>query len=483
MAATATTSHSPTFPSTAPTSVDLGAGSDAVIVSASNSTQVRLTFTSSEVGNGSANDSDTQANQDGGLAVRMRPENSSGDIFMATSRYDDEGITFVADEGVTFDVRDLVSGAERGDHFEVVTLGTARRNDNLTAIQADRPYYFNAGMGNDTVTGGTGMDFLVGGAGDDSLNGGAGDDSYIGGSGNDTIVDDRGGNDIANYNVATDVTDSVNLGDGSDVVSVTAAAGTQIRLTFTSSEVGNGNANDSNTMANQDGGLALRFQTEDGTGALTGTVSRFDDEGITFVASDGVTFEVRDLVSGASRGDHFEVVTLGTSGNDTLTAVQADRPYYFNAGGGNDNVSGGNGMDFLVGGSGDDVLASGKGNDTFIAGSGNDLVSGASGLDIFIFNSALNATTNVDEITDFSHLDDTIQLDDAVFAGLTTGALAAEAFALSTEAEEADDRIIYNQSTGEVFFDADGGTRDDLTLFATISNKPGDLAADDFLVI
>ena len=70
-----------------------------------------------------------------------------------------------------------------------------------------------------------------------------------------------------------------------------------------------------------------------------------------------------------------------------------------------------------------------------------------------------------------------------MFAGLTTGALAAEAFALSTEAEEADDRIIYNQSTGEVFFDADGGTRDDLTLFATISNKPGDLAADDFLVI
>ena len=49
------------------------------------------------------------------------------------------------------------------------------------------------------------------------------------------------------------------LGDGNDTVTISAGRGVpEVRLTFTSSEVGNGNARDSNTMANQDGGLAVR---------------------------------------------------------------------------------------------------------------------------------------------------------------------------------------------------------------------------------
>ncbi|HEY8564017.1 MAG TPA: calcium-binding protein [Beijerinckiaceae bacterium] len=369
-----------------------GTGDDVLNVSAAAAGQVRVSFTSAEVGNGNPNDAGTLANQDGGLAVRLQLENASDGLTGAVSRFDDEGITFVSGTaGLTFDVRDLVSGVQRGNLFEVVTLGTSG-TDTQTAVQASRPYYFNAGLGNDVVTGGTANDFLVGGGGNDTLSGGDGNDSFIGGGGNDAIVGGAG-NDTAIVNVSTDGSDATDLGAGADIVSVSAASAGQIRLSFTSAEVGNGNALDAGTLANQDGGLAVRFQAEDGTGALTGGVSRFDDEGITFVAAAGTTFDVRDLVSGVQRGDAFEIVALGTQGADNLSAVQASRSYYFNAGQGNDVVTGGTANDFLVGGAGNDTLSGGDGNDAFIGGGGNDAISGGTGTDRVIFSFALNTAT------------------------------------------------------------------------------------------
>ncbi|GEP05629.1 calcium-binding protein [Methylobacterium oxalidis] len=371
---------------------DLGDGSDIVNVSAAAAGQIRLSFTSAQVGNANVNDTNNMLNQDGGLAVRLQAEGAADALVGPISRFDDEGITFVsATAGLTFDVRDLVAGTQRGDRFEVVTLGTSG-NDVLSAIQAARSYYINAGMGDDTLTGGNANDFLVGGAGNDTLTGGLGNDSFIGGGGND-IVTGGDGNDTAIFNVSTDGSDTTNLGAGDDIVNVSAAAAGQVRLTFTSAEVGNGNANDGGALANQDGGLAVRLQAEDASGALTGAVSRFDDEGVTFVAAAGTTFDVRDLVSGVQRGDAFEVVTLGTQGADTLTALQASRSYYFNAGQGNDTVTGGTANDFLVGGGGNDSLSGGAGNDSFIGGAGNDTVSGGSGTDRAIFSFALSAAS------------------------------------------------------------------------------------------
>ena len=477
---------------------DLGSGRDIVVVSADDPTQVRLTFTGSEVGNDSANDSDTMAGQDGGLAVRLQAEGASGGLVGPLSRFDDEGITFVAGDGVTFDVRDLVSGAGSGDDFEVVALGSSG-DDTIVALPG-RPSYINAGQGNDTVTGSDANDFLAGGDGNDGLRGSQGHDTLDGGNGNDLLQGGAGndlllgraGNDVlqgglgddtvlggagidrAVFNVSTDGADAVDLGLGQDVVNVSANTATQVRLTFTSSEVGNGSGDDSDSMAGQDGGLAVRLSAENDTGALVGPVSRFDDEGVTFVAGPGVTFDIRDLVSGAARGDEFEVVSLGTSGNDNLTAATHDRPSYFNGGQGNDRLIGGDANDFLAGGSGNDVLGGGLGNDT---------VSGGAGLDVFVFNTALDEAANVDRLTDVSHADDVLRLDDVVFTGLATGALNAEAFAMSGDAAEADDRIIYDQATGNLFFDANGGSRADMVLFATLTNQPADLAASDFFVV
>ena len=366
---------------------DLGAGDDTVEIRATGSVpQVRLTFTSAEVGNGSPNDSNTMTNQDGGLAVRAQAESRSGALVGPVSRFDDEGITFESKGSFTYDVRDLVSGVQRGAFFDTVTLGT-RTADHINESGSREAYYINAGMGDDRVTGGERNDFLVGGAGDDRLDGRAGNDSFIGSGGNDRIIGSNG-NDTAIVNIATDGADMVDLGSGYDTVNVAApAAGAQVRLTFTSSEVGNDRANDSNTMANQDGGPAVRLQAEDGSDSLTGPIGRYDDEGIRFVSTTpGVTFDVRDLVSGVQRGDQFDVVQLGTSGNDNFNERGEEAAYYINAGMGNDRVTGGMDRDFLVGGAGDDRLYGREGNDFFIGGAGRDRIDGGTGDDTAIFN-------------------------------------------------------------------------------------------------
>ena len=77
------------------------------------------------------------------------------------------------------------------------------------------------------------------------------------------------------------------------------------------------------------------------------------------------------------------------------------------------------------------------------------------------FNTAPNASTNKDTITDFSAADDDIWLAKSVMTGLgsATGALGADAFwggAGITASHDGTDRVIYNQTTGALYYDADG---------------------------
>lgn len=174
------------------------------------------------------------------------------------------------------------------------------------------------------------------------------------------------------------------VGSVDNVLVNNGAAGTNYRVTFTSAEVGNGNANDGSATAPQDGGLAVRFQREDGADALVGGVSRFDDEGVAFVSGDAsIRFDVRDI-SGAARGT-FQQVSLGTAAGDTLgtvptvvgvvatgVAALGTTGIYINGGAGNDIITGSANADFLVGGAGDDQITSAGGNDSVLGGGGND---------------------------------------------------------------------------------------------------------------
>src|SRR5436190_15458252 len=114
-------------------------------------------------------------------------------------------------------------------------------------------------------------------------------------------------------------------------------------------------------------------------------------------------------------------------------------------------------------------------------GAGADYLMGFGGADTFAFTTALGGG-NVDQIADFVSGTDKIALDDAVFTGLGFGALPAGAFVTGTVAADADDRILYDNATGNLFFDADGNGAGAAVQFATLQGHPT-LTASDFTVI
>ena len=86
---------------------------------------------------------------------------------------------------------------------------------------------------------------------------------------------------------------------------------------------------------------------------------------------------------------------------------------------------------------------------------------GGAGSDYFAFNTAPNATTNKDTITDFVTGVDKLQFSKAVFTGLGSivGNISAAQFwsgAGVVAAHDADDRIVYNTTTGALYYDGDG---------------------------
>ena len=167
-----------------------------------------------------------------------------------------------------------------------------------------------------------------------------------------------------------------------------------------------------------------------------------------------------DAIIGTARNDDLRGtnnadVILGAAGNDDLQGRGGDD--YLDGGKGNDVVRGGAGEDRIFGRDGNDRLEGQDGDDLIDGGLGNDKLNGGAGADSFLFATPLDATTNLDMITDYAVSDDTIWLDNAVFTALTsTGTLAVGNFTVGPAAADADDFIIYNQATGTLYYDADG---------------------------
>ena len=341
---------------------------------------VRLSFTRGEVGNGNPFDGSSNPavhpGQDGGLAVRLQAEDGlDGALIGPVSRFGDEGIIFrTTSPTARFDVRD-VPGNSIG-LFDVVALGVAGAETYDYGAETEQ-YYVNAGGGDDRIIGGRGNDYLIGAAGNDWVEGGDGDDVLIGAPGDDRLFGGAG-NDVIIYRPAFDGSDQVDGGTGDDVVQVFGPA-REIRLTWSTLQTGNGDANDSGLLAGEDGGLNVRFQSEDTAGDLSGPVSRYDDEGISFIGLNGVTFDLRNLQDGAMRGSGYGIVRLGSSGDDRYDDSAATVNVFHNGGRGDDRLIGGSGADHLVGLDGDDWLE---------GGAGDDLLVGLAGRDTFVFSGA-----------------------------------------------------------------------------------------------
>ena len=131
----------------------------------------------------------------------------------------------------------------------------------------------------------------------------------------------------------------------------------------------------------------------------------------------------------------------------------------------------------LVGSSQNDSLIGGKGNDTISGGGGNDTLTGGGGHDKFVFTAAPDTSKNHDIVTDFDHSTDVLQFSKAVFATITNW--KADEFwshAGATAGHDGLDRIIYDTTTGNIYYDPDGSGIDPavlvVTLVGTTSHHP-----------
>ena len=129
-------------------------------------------------------------------------------------------------------------------------------------------------------------------------------------------------------------------------------------------------------------------------------------------------------------------------------------------------LTGTSGADTLYGGTGNDIIAGGAGNDTIYGGSGNDIITGGAGVDLlfggtgndrFVFNSF---NEGIDKINDFVVDEDRIDISSSGFGGATAvgnlGVLDPSRFTLGSSATTTSQRFIYNNTSGALFFDADG---------------------------
>ena len=180
----------------------------------------------------------------------------------------------------------------------------------------------------------------------------------------------------------------------------------------------------------------------------------------TFDASEQTLDLNIDLTPGSwiYAGSKAEHLALDDSGNPTTeqafigygTQIESAK-----GGTGNDTIKGNSAANYLFGFDGNDNIDGGAGNDQIEGGRGNDTLKGGAGGDTFIFRSPFDGT--IDTLLDFNAAEgDRIQLDHNIFTGLQKGGLSAEQMVKGTEAKDADDRIIYNQATGELAYDADG---------------------------
>ncbi|HEV2818795.1 MAG TPA: calcium-binding protein [Allosphingosinicella sp.] len=388
---------------------------------------------------------------------------------------------------------------------------------------------------NQLIYGNAGANLLAGGGGADVLVGLGGNDTYLVTDGREQVIEATGGGTDAVY---TAVSHALAAGQEIEILSTASNSGT-VAIDLTGNEFANtiyGN-NGANTLRGGGGnGDVLIGLGGNDTYILVGDEQVFEASGggadivytsVSHALAAGQEVELLSTISNSGTGaidltgNEFANVIygneganalnggggagdvlIGLGGNDVYYIVQGGEQLIEAAGGGTDvvytNVShvlaagqeieilsavsnaATTAMDLTGNGFGN-TLYGNNGANVLNGGSGNDFLIGFGGADTFAFTTALGAG-NVDQIVDFVSGADRIALDDAVFAGLGPGALPAGAFATGSAAGDADDRIVYNSATGQLFFDADGNGAGAMTLFGTL--QPGTvLLASDFVVI
>ncbi|HEY1299759.1 MAG TPA: calcium-binding protein, partial [Stellaceae bacterium] len=368
------------------------------------------------------------------------------------------------------------------------------------------------GDGDDTIYGGKGDDTIVGGDGNDRIDGSTGADDMIGGFGDDTYYVDNTG-DVVDENNATyggggNTTVfsaiSFDLGNSAQVI------GTVQTLVLTgTADINAIGTGQNETITGNIGNNVIRGRG--GSDQLNGGGG--DD---LLIAGNGTGSSLSggpgdDVLRGGNGADRLS----GGSGADVMYGGAGNDTYVFDDVGdvANEAVAGSGGTDRIlasisvkladtahvqglienltlqgtaaISGGGNalaNVIVGNAAANVIDGGLGNDTLTGLGGADRFTFDTALNAATNRDRITDFKHGTDKIVLDNAVFTAFTkTGALPAADFAINTP-KDANDFIVYNTTSGALFYDKNGSGPGAPVPFATLAGVPG-LTQTDFIVI
>ncbi len=335
---------------------------------------------------------------------------------------------------------DSLTGAVGGGEFTDYLYGEAGAD------------FIEGNRGDDLLYGGNDNDQLYGGEGTDNLYGGLGADLHNGG--NDPGIIDYARYDDANYGNLVIRLDAPNQNTGAaagdtyvDIQGLVGGVGDDLI-------VGNAQANylfgggGADYIFGQAG--ADYISGGEGTNQLCGGAGADKH-----IGGSGLDFARYDDANWGKLTIRLDVSSLntGAAAGDTYTGVEG--------------LVGGAGSDVIVGNASNNYLFGSGGADYINGLAGNDYLNGGAGADRFAFGTALNAATNVDTIADFTHGVDDFNLAQTIFAGIGA-TLDASEFQIGM-ADSATDRIIYNNVTGQLFYDSNGNGAGGMTLFATVT--------------
>jgi Ca2+-binding RTX toxin-like protein len=350
---------------------------------------------------------------------------------------------------------------------------TARILTQTGGTTADRILGVNV---RDVLRGADGADTLVGFGGDDTLTGGGDDDALVGGEGADNLSGGLGADFLDGGDNPAGTYDYARYDDadyGSLVISLsspwTNTGAAQGDRYYGIEGIVGGVGNDLITGSPTQNALwgAGGNDTVEG-GAGNDYMNGGDGSDTLSYRNSNASVNV-NLNSGAASGGHAE--------GDTIRKFESLLGSGFG-----DTLSGNTGNNVISGGGGGDTINAWHGNDYIFGGAGNDTLKGSLGADRFYFDTALNAATNVDTITDFSPIDDFMMVDDAIFSTIgPAGFLTMDRFAsvaTGGNAATVNQRIVYEPTTGKLFYDADGVGASIKVQFAQVTAGTALTAAD-----
>jgi Ca2+-binding RTX toxin-like protein len=323
-----------------------------------------------------------------------------------------------------------------------------------------------SGVRSDVLNGLGGNDVLLGKGGDDTLDGGTGTDTMSGGAGNDTFVVDMSGDVLIEradggidtafvsaqyYVLAANVEnlDGSSLGFGTNFL-----VGNDLDNVITGSSHYDHLMGGAGTDTLR-GGLGDDFYRLETAGDL---VIEARDAGVDMVMTDLARYRMPANVE--------EFIASGTAGQMVFGNALGNEIYS---------------------GQGADTVRGGQGDDTLFGTTGRDVLTGGGGADWFEFFGAYGED-NAARIVDFRVAEgDQIVLRKSTsgqFSSFALGHLDPSEFKQYDSRDEIDatDRILYDITTGKLFFDPDGSGSAWAMQFARLSND-APLTEDCFWVI